>query len=280
MRRTLVVASIAALSLGLAPLALAKKKGGGGKSAAQAPSARALGELAGKFKWGMSSEDVIKVMAEELREKFQEKISKERDVYTQDKLRKEEKEEVDKIRASLHKFDGKKSGWDTSLIEREFVHNNNESMLVLWEQDQRRFLFFWNDKLYKQFIAFNAEHPVFAGKSFDDFANILQNRYGRAEMKLAAMKTKDEAALDHLEWPASGDYTLWAVDQSHFYGNFCISLMQTSTLGPLASARGTKGQRTAQRNTMIDAITAPAQAPGDPNADIVDDILGKKGAKK
>ena len=32
-----------------------------------------------------------------------------------------------------------------------------ESMLVLWEKDQRRFLFFWNEKLYKQFIAYNAE---------------------------------------------------------------------------------------------------------------------------
>jgi len=52
-------------------------------------------------------------------------------------------------------------------------------MIVMWEKDQRRFLFFYNGKLYKQFIAFNAEHKAFAGKSFDDFAEVIQARTGR-----------------------------------------------------------------------------------------------------
>ena len=86
--------------------------------------------------------------------------------------------------------------------------------MTLWEKDQRRFLFFWHDKLYKQFIAFNAEHPVFAGKSFDDFAKLIQNRYGPAEMKFTQMRPSDDMKLDHLEWPASGDYQLYAIDQS------------------------------------------------------------------
>ena len=100
--------------------------------------------------------------------------------------------------------------------------------MTLWEKDQRRFLFFWHDKLYKQFIAFNAEHPVFAGKSFDDFAKLIQNRYGPAEMKFTQMKTKNDMKLDHLEWPASGDYQLYAIDQSEFYGNFCLVLFKPS----------------------------------------------------
>ena len=114
-------------------------------------------------------------------------------------------EEVQKVKDTYTKFDGVSPGskeWATSIIQTEFAPRNDESMLTLWEKDQRRFLFFWHDRLYKQFIAFNAEHPVFAGKSFDDFAKLIQNRYGPAEMKFTQMKTKQDMKLDHLEWPA------------------------------------------------------------------------------
>ena len=52
-----------------------------------------------------------------------------------------------------------------SLIDREFGHRNEEAMLVMWEKDQRRFLFFWKEKLYKQFIAYNADK--FKGMDFE-----------------------------------------------------------------------------------------------------------------
>jgi hypothetical protein len=266
------------LVLAAAP-AFAKGKG---KSAArgQAPSARAMSELAGKFKWGMSPDEILKQISEDLQEKYAEKLKKEQDVYKQDLLRKEQTEELDKVKSSLTKFDGQKSGWDVSIIDKEFVHRNNESMLVMWEKDQRRFLFFWNDKLYKQYIAFNAEHPVFAGKSFDDFAKLIQNRYGQAEMKFSQLRTKDDQTLDHLEWPPSGDYTLWAIDQSGFYGNFCLKVMQTSVLASLSRAREDKTQKSGRGNALIDSVTSPEAIKGDPNADIVDQILGQQASGK
>lgn len=273
MRRSLVIA----LLLCVPALALAKgKKASGSKSKAQAPSTRAIGELMGKFKWGMAPDDVIKIIAAQIHEKYVEPMKATSDVYQQDQLRQKEADEVKQVRDSYVKFDGRKTGWDTSIIDKEFVHRNDESMLVLWEKDQRRFLFFWHDKLYKQYIAFNAEHPVFAGKSFDDFAKLIQDRYGPAEMKMATMRTKDDVTLDHLEWPPSGDYTLWAIDQSSFYGNFCLKLSQTSVLAGLEAGR--KEHRVAQggHSAIIDAVTAPEQNKGDPNADIVDDILGHK----
>jgi hypothetical protein len=272
MRRVFVLAVVL-----LSAAAVHAKKGHAPAAAkGQAPSARAMGELAGKFKWGMSHDEVVKVIGESIHEKYVDQIKKEVDVYRQDLLRKQEKEDVDKVRQSLVKFDGQKSGWDTSLVDKEFAHRNDESMLVLWEKDQRRFLFFWNDKLYKQYIAFNAEHPVFAGKSFDDFAKLIQNRYGQAEMKMATMRTKDEVTLDHLEWPPSGDYSLWAIDQSSFYGNFCLKLMQASVLAALERGRLEHSPKVSNRNAIIDAVTAPEQVKGDANDDIVDRITGKK----
>jgi hypothetical protein len=271
MRRLCTVVAL----LALAAPAFAKGKAAP-KAKGQAPSARAISELMGKFKWGMTPEEVLKPITEDIHNKYAEQIKKEMDIYKQDQLRQKEQEDVKTVKDSLIKFDGQKTGWDTSIVDKEFGQRNSESMMVLWEKDQRRFLFFWNGKLYKQYIAFNAEHPVFAGKTFDDFANLIQNRYGRAEMKMATLRTKDDVTLDHLEWPAAGDFTLWAIDQSGFYGNFCLKLQQTSVFTQVERGRAEHNPKTANRSALIDAVTAPEQVKGDPNADIVDDIVGRK----
>jgi len=154
--------------------------------------------------------------------------------------------------------------------------------MTLWEKDQRRFLFFFHDRLYKQFIAFNAEHPVFAGKSFDDFAKLIQNRYGPAEMKFAPMRTSDDMKLHHLEWPAAGDFQLYAVDQSEFYGNFCLILFNPSVAKQVEAARAEHNTKPARGNALIDAVTQQPKSTGDANENIVDQITGKTptGAKK
>ena len=279
MRRLLTVMGLAVLVVPTAGEAKKAPKAPAPEPKAHAPSARAIGDLAGKFKWGMSTDEVLKVVGGDIHTRYDEMIKKELDTFRQDQLRKQESEDVEKVKSSLVKFDGQKSGWDVSLIDKEFAHRNDESMIVLWEKDQRRFLFFWHGKLYKQYIAFNAEHPVFKGKTFDDFANLIQDRYGRAEMKFAPLKTKDDLTLDHLEWPPSGDFVLWAIDQSSFYGNFCLSLSQASVLARLEKSRGEHNPKQAKGNAVIDAVTAPPQVQGDPNADIVDEVLGRKGMR-
>lgn len=240
------------------------------------PSKRAMGELSGKFKWGMSPDDCVKIIATDISAKYAEKMKLELDVFKQDQLRKDEKEEIENVRKSLVKFNGTKTGWDTSIIEREFSHNEDESMLVMWERDQRRFLFFHDDRLYKQYIALNSEHPAFAGKTFGDFAKLMQDRYGRAEMKLHSMRTRDDVTLDHLEWAPSGEYTLWAIDQSNFYGNFCLKLMQTNTVASMEKKHMERFRNAGAHHSLVDAVTGPQQIKGDPHEGVVDDIVGKK----
>jgi hypothetical protein len=273
--------ALLALTLAATPaLAHAKKKGGGGGGAPA--NSRAVGELAGKFKWGMSPEEVEKVIAEAITAKYAELLKKEPDVYKQDQLRKDQTEEIQKVKDSYIKFDGVSPGnkeWATSLIQQEFAPRNDESMVTMWEKDQRRFLFFWHDRLYKQYIAFNAEHPVFAGKSFDDFAKIIQNRYGPAQMKFAAMKTREDMTLHHLEWPAAGEFQLYAIDQSDFYGNFCLVLFNPGTAKQVELARTEHNTKPAKGNALIDAVTQPEKQSNDANENIVDQITGR-GTKK
>ncbi len=268
----------------LAPTAFAAKgKAKAGKAPAPAKHAaptatqqRAMSELMGRFKWGMSVDDVFKTMADDISKRTDEALAKELEVYRQDQLRKQRDEDIEKVKATLIKFDGQKTGWDVSIIDREFGHKNDESMIVAWEPNQRRFLFFKGGKLYKQFIAFNAEHPAFSGKTFDDFGKLLTARYGHPEMKFEPTKTKEDMTLSHLEWPASGDTTLWAVDRSSFYGNFCLVLRQTAVANSVDKARPAVGKVSARTgSTLIDTITKPAENQTDPNADIIDQITGK-----
>jgi hypothetical protein len=201
------------------------------------------------------------------------------DVYKQDQLRQGERDDVQKVKDSLVKFDGISAAnktWGTSIIQVEFAPKNDESMLTMWEPNQRRFLFFYHDKLYKQYIAFNADHPAFAGKSFDDFAKIIQNRYGPAEMKFTQLRTRDDMKLDHLEWPASGEFQLFAVDQSEFYGNFCLVLFNPGTAKQVEASRTEHNATPKHGNAVIDAVTTPDRQPTDRNEDIVDQITGKK----
>jgi hypothetical protein len=277
-------AAILVIALAAGP-ALAKGKAAksGGGSKARAADARAVGELAGKFKWGMSPQDAQKLIADGIHVKYVEMIKKEQDIYKQDQLRKDEVDETTKVKDSYVKFDGTTPGtkeWSTSIVQSEFAPRNDEAMMTLWEKDQRRFLFFWHDKLYKQYIAFNAEHPVFAGKSFDDFAKLIQNRYGPAEMKFTAMKTKSDMKLDHLEWPAAGEFQLYAIDMSEFYGNFCLVLFNPATARDVEKARTEHNTKTGKGNALIDAVTQQPKVSGDANENIIDQITGKTPQKK
>ncbi len=268
---------VLSFSLAAPTVALAKsKKAPAAESSSKkaAPNPKALADLAGKFKWGMTPDDITKVISDQIKAKYQDQISKETDVYSQDQLRKSMQEEIDKVKSSYIKFDGQKTGWDVSIVDKEFGHRNGESMMVFWEKDQRRFLFFYNERLYKQFIAFNAEHPAFQNKTFDDFAKLIEKRFGPAEMKFANMRTKDEQTLDHLEWAPSGDDELWAIDQSQFYGNFCLVLKQRSIASQISKNHG--ASRQGSGNALIESVTTRDKVEGDPNSDIVDQITGTK----
>ena len=123
------------VTLGAGP-ALAKgkaAKGGGGASKAHAADARAVGELAGKFKWGMSPQEAQKVISDGVHAKYVEMIKKEPDIYKQDQLRKDETDETQKVKDSYVKFDGVTPGtkeWATSIVQSDRLQRTawNESV--------------------------------------------------------------------------------------------------------------------------------------------------------
>jgi hypothetical protein len=281
---------LCALSFALSPALVeaAPKKGKAAKAAkkekkevvkqASEQTKKAIGELAGRYKWGMSSKQVMDIITGDIKKSYDEKFKKTKSPAEQDRLRSEMNTDITKVRDSLVKFDGQKTSWDISLVDKEFAHRNQESMLIHWEPTQRRFLFFHDDKLWKQFIALNAE--LFEGKTFKEFADMVAARYGEPK-RVTSTDIRGKEVLDHLEWPPAGDFFLTAVDHTNLYGNYCLVLAQKSVLDDMAKRRAEanpdKGYHSGIDQVMKGA--GKGSKPSDGNTDVVDQITGKQQAK-
>ena len=113
---------------------------------------KALAEKFGGFKFGMTKDEVLGVLQKQIDEQYEDKIKATTDIALQDRLRKEKKTEVARVASTYIEFDSKTSPWDVSIIDGEFAHNTNESMMERWENEggknQRRFFFFYDNKLW------------------------------------------------------------------------------------------------------------------------------------
>jgi len=225
--------------------------------------------------------EVKKLISDEIHKKYAEDWKKAvGNAYAQDKINQEISDETRKIEKSYIDFKGQKTPWEVSIIDREFAHGNGEAMLVIEEgmHKQRRFLFFYNEKLYKQFIAFDKE--LFQGKNFDQFAQIIQNRYGRGVAKYK-LNRKGEQILEHLEWPPSGATLLRAVDQSNFYDTFCLVIEDRGVSQVVAPRHKENALGEGAGSAIVRDIQAPEKVSGDVNSDIVDRITGRgKGSEE
>lgn len=213
---------------------------------------KALGELMGPFKFGMSKKKVVKILAGEIKKRYDEKIKDTSDVYAQDKLRRNQKKELKRITKSYTEFKGKKTGWDVSIIDDQFDHKTDESMLVYWEnvdgKDQRRFFFFHDGQLYKMFIALNSSMLKNEQQNFDYFRDIMANRYGQGSV----IKERGKAVA--VEWN-SRKYHVKAINKLEFYGSFCLMVAdpeREKTLVALREANKSERKKSSIINSMVE----------------------------
>jgi hypothetical protein len=248
------------------------------------PSVRAsVAKLMARFRWGMTPDEVMSLLAADLTATYDERLAKERDAFRQDHIRREQATELERLKEDFVKFDGHKTGWDVSVVDQEFAHNNDESMVVVREregQDQRRFLFFYRDKLWKQVIAFNTDRPPFKGKNFDEFTAVFEQRFGSGGMAFRKKLTSDEQVFDHLEWPISDDFGMWATDMGTLYSNYCIVLMRTSVMDGIEKSRKQRAPAHYVAGGLVDSLLrSTTSSKKDDNLDIVDEITGRHSSR-
>jgi len=243
-----------------------------------AENAKALSQLKGPFKFGMSKNRVLKILAKQIREKYAEKIKETDDVYQQDKLRRRQKKEISRIKKSFVAFKGKKTGWDVSIIDDEFAHRTDESMMVYWEnvggKDQRRFFFFYDGRLWKMFIALSDKMLKPSQREFSYFQTIMEKRYGMGKVHNEVKRGVEVPT--HISWSTS-KFRVRAIDKLQFYGNFCLSIADPGTEDTLRELRKSVAP-VKKKNKIIEAVISKDDAEDTPdlndNKGALDGIIG------
>jgi len=138
--------------------------------------------LAG-FKFGMTKDEVLATLEKQVAEKYDERLKATTDVAQQDRIRKEKRSEIGRVKQTYVTFEmNKPSPWDVSIVEEEFVHGTNEAMMERWENDggknNRRFFFFHEGKLWKMFIQLDVSILPEDKKNFETFSAVMVGQFG------------------------------------------------------------------------------------------------------
>ena len=289
MRRPVVILLAVVLGFGMtvasAGLARAAKgKRGGGTGAA--PPSEELAKLkairlgdpkAGIFAWGMSSTDVMEKVKGSIEARYKDRIEDARaDPGKQQRLRNAQINEVNEVKKNFTKFEGQKTGWDVSIIGSEFAQNNGEAVIPTKEDAWTRYFFFFEDRLWKMFLAFNKD--AIGTKSFRDFGKEMAAKYGNPREVYRDEKLKGgvKRTLDHFEWAVSAGDSLKLVDRSQFYDVYCLVLSDASVTEQVASKRKITNPGTVEKDSLVEAVVNSKDTAADSNDDIIDRVTGRE----
>ncbi len=258
-----------------APPAAAKAAKPAPKKAAPPVTAegkKKLAELYAGFKFGMSKDEVIGVLRKQIDQKYEERLKATTDVTAQDRLRAEKKGELARISQSYISFEGKRTGWDVSIIEEEFAHHTGEAMLERWEnsggKNQRRFFFFHNGKLYKMFVSLDVSILPEDKKNFETFAKVMQSQYGAGDVDGGTVTWR------------TGEFDVRAVDKLKTYDALALVIEDPRVKKELVAAREAKAPPKKETNAVIKAVidTDKTDKPDvKANSNAVDAVLKAQG---
>ena len=258
--QSLLVASVVSMGAGASAFAKADPKAAPVKTAAKAkptpnkklvapPNAehrKALAELYSGFKFGMSKDEVLGVLQKQIDERYEDKIKATTDITAQDHLRKEKKGELARASSTWVAFEGKKTGWDVSIIENEFAHGTNEAMMERWEnqggKNQRRFFFFYEGKLYKMFVSLDVSILPEDKKNFDTFKAVMESKYGLGDIDAGKITWR------------TGEFEVRAVDHLKTYDAIALAIEDPKVVRELAPQRDAKRAPKAETSSVIKAV--------------------------
>lgn len=280
-----VVSTLSLASIAGTPALAARKaaKAKASKAAAAAPpnaNAEEIEALKGEFKWGMSVQEVQKAVEQRVRDSYAEELKKAlKDPTSYSRMRSQMEKEVKAIKANYVKFEGRKTGYDVSIVDQEFAHKTDESMLTARDEKNTRYYFFANDRLYKIFIAFGKE--ILEDRSFTDFGQLMQARFGKAKAVMVEENKKAgvEKKLDHYEWASAAGDGLRLVDRSEFYDVYCLVIYDRKESERLADLRARTNPKRQGGDSLVEAVLAGSRAEDDVNENIIDQIAGTDYAK-
>jgi len=279
LRRPSFVAAPVALSMALvanAGDASAKKRKRGAKRPPPA-DAEAISGLMGEYRWGMNKEQVLEKLKKRVQEDFSERLRGTVNDPTKNSfVRAEMRQAIKRVSLSFVEFDGQTSGYDVSIVDREFEHETGESMLVGKDGASQRFFFFNKGRLYKMFVAFDKER--IGDRTFEEFGRLMQAQLGPAEAvyKEVTIREEKRKILDHFKWWSKSGDGLRLVDRSAFYGVYSLVVFDARAAKRLEAHRRSVSPKRNDSNALVDSVVNAKRYEDDVNESIMDDIAGRK----
>lgn len=250
----------------------AKRQAAPPPRAATPAVAQELLSLLGKYKWGMSPAQVLAILEQEARADFAPRLAETKEPLEQDQLRRQLTDDLAVLRKNYVRFEGQATPWDISLIDKEFAHHSGESMALRWGKRDRRFYFFHSGRLWKIYIAFNSD--LYKGKTFDDFAAMMERRFGAAERKFRTT-IKGDPVPAYLRWPPINGTALRAIDNTRFFGNFCLGLADVAGRERVREARKLVRTPRQRRDILVESVLRPAGGSSSVEENVVDRLTGQ-----
>lgn len=220
--------------------------------------------------WGASSHDVFGKLKSELDDRYRDQM-KTSDTIKIDQLIRQKADELQRIKDSLVRFDGQRTGYETSLVAGEIVPREGESLVRVDDRVAQRYYIFRNDQIWKVVVTYN----VSTMGSFDDFVAAVRGKYGNPK-KASFSDDGGERRITAVTW--QDEHTRMVVeDQSEFYSSYVMKFVQVGRGTELEQARANrpKTRKTAAdsraEGLMADIFEEDASGAQD---DLVDQITG------
>ncbi|MBN2342449.1 MAG: hypothetical protein JXX29_20200 [Deltaproteobacteria bacterium] len=253
-----------------------KKKGKKAKVNANDPSywpkTEGVADLMEGFEWGMTVKKVFSIFEAKIREKYNTEMSANSgDLLAEDRIRAKMHAELNKVKDSYVSFNGQTTGYESHMVDVEFTHNNNESMLV-WDAGKYvEYLFFINNRFWKRVRLFRIDK--LGGITLDEFNGSMENVLGCK----GAEVMDDQGNLVKIAW-RDDDTFVSVLDGSKFFGVYGLRLSSAVTETYLSKLRQNKGKSSGAVDSSISSTIDAAVNSVDYNdqqESVIDQYTGK-----
>ena len=236
-----------------------------------------VSSILGKLDWGAQHPSVLQQIKADIDGRYQDRLQAAAgDTIAIDRLLREKSAEFKKVKSTFTRFTGQRTGYESSLISRDFDSAGDEAVLVIDGGDALHYYFFKSDQLWKVLLAYDSS--ISSKVPFKKFLAKLTAEHGDPL---------------HVEWytPKGGtrrirsatwedDATVLVVeDRTDFFGTFVMKYLEKSEgaarEAALAKKKAAEAQPTAdpQMESMLDDITGVG-GDGDAGRDVVDQLTG------
>jgi hypothetical protein len=249
------------LLLGMTSQAFAKKRD-------KDDLARVLGDI----QWGDSKSQVLEKIKAQRMETLTKDKKLRKDPRKMQLARKKALDWHERVSDSYVRFEGKRTGYEASIVQTHYTERNGESMLRAKDKVAQRFFFFMDGQLYKLVVAY--DHDYLKGVGFESFAAQAARTYGRpVSTEYAELMGEEE--LVKVTWQDKTNI-LDIENYQEFFGTYAMVFSDRARVERLQAAKRNFGGSDKTNEEVISGEVAALtrNEGGDKNKDVVDSIVG------